>query len=363
MQDLQKWFAAVTLVLSTGLAPALARDQLGTAGTLRSMGWAPCDQGIPAQFRGACDPAPVDPSLPAVARSNAEVERALKLISIVRLEQAREALDSAARIDPKNLNALKLRARLALTEGRADAEANVNAALLIAPGDSDLLATRAEILFNRRELEDALRDATEALYVNLRNADAFWIRARILTELDRLEAAENDLTRALAIEPDYTRALALRGEVRLRMTRFAEAVEDASLVLAQSPHNLPALQLRTMARTALGKYDDAIEDLTVVLGRPGEPTTAAPAFNVFNEMYVTRAILLVRVGRDQEALKDLDTIARLGGIRAILRMQVYLRNNGFPDLALDGKRSQSFDDALKACFVNEACGRGINQRS
>jgi hypothetical protein len=44
-------------------------------------------------------------------------------------------------------------------------------------------------------------------------------------------------------------------------------------------------------------------------------------------------------------------------------MQVYLRNNGFPDLTLDGKRSQSFDDALKACFVNEACGRGINQRS
>jgi tetratricopeptide (TPR) repeat protein len=363
MQDAQKWFAAVTIALSTSLAPALARDQLGTAGSFRSMGWAPCDKGIPAQFRGACDPEPVDPSLPAAERSNAEVERALKLISIVRLEQAREALDAAARIDPKNVTALKLRARLALPQRPAAAEADVNAALLLAPGDSDLLATRAETLFSRQEFEGALRDATEALYVNLRNADAFWIRARILIELDRLEGADNDLTRALAIEPDYTRALALRGQVRLRMMRFAEAVEDASLVLAQSPHNMPALQLRAMARTALGKYDDAIEDLTLVLGRPGEPTTAHPAFNDFNEMYITRSILLVRVGRDQEAMKDLDTITRMGGIRAILRMQVYLRNNGFPDVTLDGKRSQSFDDAMKACFVNEACGRGISKRS
>jgi hypothetical protein len=43
-----------------------------------------------------------------------------------------------------------------------------------------------------------------------------------------------------------------------------------------------------------------------------------------------------------------------------LQMQVYLRSHGFPDVKLDGARSDQLDDALQACFIDDACGRGIS---
>jgi hypothetical protein len=55
----------------------------------------------------------------------------------------------------------------------------------------------------------------------------------------------------------------------------------------------------------------------------------------------------------------LQTIVSLDGNRAVLQMQVYLRGHGFPDLSLDGKRSDQLDAALQACFIDHACGRGI----
>jgi len=56
----------------------------------------------------------------------------------------------------------------------------------------------------------------------------------------------------------------------------------------------------------------------------------------------------------------LESIVRFGGARAVLQMQVYLRSHGFPDVKLDGVRSDQLDDALQACFINDACGRGIS---
>ena len=60
-------------------------------------------------------------------------------------------------------------------------------------------------------------------------------------------------------------------------------------------------------------------------------------------------------------MRDFDALVGSGGARAILRIQVYLRRSGFPDVPVDGKRSDAFDDAVKACFINEACGRGLAQ--
>jgi len=67
----------------------------------------------------------------------------------------------------------------------------------------------------------------------------------------------------------------------------------------------------------------------------------------------------MKVGRAADASRDLDAIVTTGGKRALLRMQVYLRKNGFSDLVIDGQRSAAFDSALQICFINQACGRGL----
>jgi hypothetical protein len=79
----------------------------------------------------------------------------------------------------------------------------------------------------------------------------------------------------------------------------------------------------------------------------------------FNQLMVQRAILLAKLDRSAEAGRDLDVIVTSGGKRVVIRLQVFLRRNGFEDVPLDGKRTAAFDEALQACIVNQACGRGL----
>jgi tetratricopeptide (TPR) repeat protein len=326
------------------------------------MGWVQCDAGPIAQFEGVCDPPDVNTALPATGQARAHVARALTLISLGRIPQARQSLDAAVKLDPRNLAAFKLRARSQIPGNATAAEADVNAGLALDPSDSDLLAMRALFLHARSDLRGAIREASLAIRNNPRNADALWIRAGIFLHTNDLNGAESDLTNALQIEPDYLRARQLRGEVRMRLNRYADALDDADRVAKQRPGDPFVLQLRATARAALGDLKGLVSDLTTVLGEPGQPINADPALAMFNGLYVQRAIALVRLGRHAEATQDIATVTLFGGQKAILRMQIYLRANGFPNVPITGKRSDLFDDAMKACFIDQACGRGIAER-
>jgi tetratricopeptide (TPR) repeat protein len=357
----------IAIVLLAGVDSAGAEDSLGTAGPFRVVGTGKCEAGFIAQFQGACDPPPVDQNLPPEQRSQAEVQRALKLISLIRMDQAKSALDAAIAADPRNVAAYKLRARLAIPGSTAAAEQDVNAGLLLAPNDSDLLAMRASLAVDctcpgPARTESALRFADAAIAANPDNADALWIRAQIRVQAGRAADAESDLTHALAVDPGDTRAQLLRAQVRMALGRIDDAAGDASAVLAQNPADMSARQLRAVTRTELGDLAGAIDDLGAILGEPGKVANVTPSAAMFGDLYLQRAILLVAAGRTDEAMRDLDSIVAIGGQPAVLRMQVYLRRHGFPDVPIDGKRSDVFDDAIKACFVDKACGHGLTQR-
>jgi tetratricopeptide (TPR) repeat protein len=354
--------SAVSVALLTGLGSAVAANSLGTAGPFRMVGTETCPAGFLAQLQGRCDPPPVDPKLAPPLRSAAEVQRALKLISLARMDQAKSALDAAIAADASNVAAYKLRARLAIPASLGSAEADVNAGLLLVPNDSDLLATRALLRKANQDKAGALRDANAAVAANPDNADAYWIRAQIFRDLGQLEVAEADLTKAVTIEPGDTRARMLRGQLRLALNRSKDAAADASAVLQQNPGQIFARQVRAVARGKLGDFAGAIDDLTAILGKPGQPTNITPSDPTFGDLYMQRAILFAAVGRPDDAMRDLDSVVAIGGQRAILRMQVYLRAHGFAGLTIDGKRSAAFDDAMRACFVENVCWQGLTQQ-
>jgi tetratricopeptide (TPR) repeat protein len=362
--------AGIGLILGIDTAVAGA-DSFGTAGPLREIGGGSCAAGVMAQMRGQCDPLPVDPNLPSKKRSQAEVDRALKLVALLRMDEAKKSLDAAIVADQRNVAAYKLRARLQIPDALDRAEADVNAGLLLEPSDSDLLATRALLLFDQHHMatlseqvmDAAVADINAAIAANPANVDALWIRARIFRELGRLDAAEADLTEALTLQPDVMRARILRAQIRMMRAEVGAAVEDASVVLAQNPMDLSARQLRAIARVKLDDLPGASEDFAAILGEPGKPRKLNPSNAMFGEFCLQRAIILAALGRADDAMRDLDTITTIGGPRAILRMQVYLRSHGFPDVPIDGKRSELFDDAIKACFVDKACGRGMTRKS
>jgi tetratricopeptide (TPR) repeat protein len=354
--------SAIPIALLIGFDGAAAANSLGTAGPFRMVGTATCPAGLLAQLQGQCDPPPADPKLAAQPRAAAEVQRALKLIALARMDQAKSALDAAIAADPNNVAAYKLRARLAIPASLGSAEADVNAGLLLAPNDSDLLATRALLHRRYRDKTGALRDANAAVVANPDNADAYWIRAQILRDLGELAAAETDLTKAVTVEPGDTQALILRAQIRLALNRSQDAIDDASVVLQRNSADIFARQVRAVARGRLGDLVGAIDDLTAMLGKPGQPTNVTPSQPSFGDLYLQRAVLFAAMGRPDDAMRDLDSIVSIGGLRAILRMEVYLRAHGFADIPVDGKRSEAFDDAMKACFVANVCWQGLGQQ-
>jgi tetratricopeptide (TPR) repeat protein len=353
---------AVAAILAAGflVAPCFAYDRLGTAGPIRSFGGGTCKVDFAARRRGECDPPPVASTLPPERRSQERVERARQLISVMRVEQAVHELDDAIADDPLNSSALLLRGRLKIAGKSGEAIRDIDRTLQISPENSNALATRAFILPGQDD-QDGLRDATKALTLDPNNADAFWIRSTILARTGNLDEAEQDLNSAVALEPDNPTTLLSRAQIRMQIGKTAEARNDATAVIALRGDR-DARQIRAIVEAMSGDYAAALDDLNVILDRPKDQPVAVTAGRDFVDLYVQRALALARTGKPAEAKRDLDTIVRYGGVRAVLQMQVYLRSHGFPDLKLDGARSDQFDDALQACFINDACGRGISIR-
>ena len=94
--------AVVAVLASAPLAPCFATDTLGTAGPIRSAGGDSCNGDFEAAARGACDPPPVESTLSPERRSQARVERARRLIALLRMEQAILELNAAVTEDPSS---------------------------------------------------------------------------------------------------------------------------------------------------------------------------------------------------------------------------------------------------------------------
>lgn len=353
-----RWIAVV--LFGCFLAPAErvnAADQLGSAGPIRMFGWTKCDADYASRMQGACDPPSVGPDRTGSERSRENLDRAKGLIGVSRTDQAVKALEAAVIDDPRNVEAYVLRARLAIPTDITAARKNLNQALMIDPENADALSTLAYIQYGQ-DPKEALKTATTAISSDRNNVDGLWILSLILVRLGSFEEADQNLTRAVSLEPDEPRARLARAQLRMRMGRLAEAVEDANDVLRHKI-NHGALQVRATASAIMGDYARTVDDLTQILGAPGNPGTVPPGSREFLEMFVQRALAFVRLERASEARQDLDTIIRFGGTRAILQMQIYLKRHGFLDIAIDGRRSDVFDEALRTCFLNDACGRGI----
>lgn len=354
--------ATALVVWFLGLGQTLAADRLGTVGFLKIWAYANCGKPVLEEMRGACDPAAVSEAVPADQLAAAHMERARALISFGRLEQAYEATNAALNIEPKRADALVLRARVSMTLRWADqTQRDLNAGLMLAPDDPYLLATNAERLLGMEDMKGALRDISAALKTKPDEPEMLTIRGRVRMQSGQLDAAKMDLDRALEVSPHDQYALLFRAQVHLRRLEFGQSIDDADTLLAIKPHDISVLQVRALANTALNRLSNAVDDLSDILGKPGEVTTASPKMPLFNELLMQRAILLVKLDRRAEASLDLDKIVSTGGKMAILRMQLYLRKNGFADLKLDGERSPAFNKAVETCFINQSCGRGLMQ--
>lgn len=355
--------AFVVVHLAVTLSLPLQASELGTAGPFRLIRGVSCEASLNELLNGACDPPSVDAKLTPQQQAAAHLDRAVVLLGLGRFEAAGAAVSQAVAISPQSQAPLLLRARLALSLGRtSDALRDLNATLALGSRNPDALASSAYLHLRQGRLRPALQEATEAVRIAPNNVDALWIRALILIASDEVKPALVELDEALRLEPSEPRSRLLRAEILLRDGQPLAAIEDAKTLLIQRPGDPSALLLRATARASLGLQEGALDDLNELLGTPGRPNPTAQNLRNAGWLYIVRSALLSRLGRGNEALRGLKDAA-VDERRMVLTLQLHLREQGFTDVPLDGKASEVFDEALVACFLNAACGRGLSFRA
>lgn len=351
------------LLLTLAAWPCLAANDLGRSGPFRLIGGDRCGADFLAQRNGACDPPPVETAgLSVAAATAARIERARRLLGFVRVEAALHELDAAILAEPDAVDALHLRARLLLSQFIfAAARRDLDQAIKADPAHAAVRSTSAYLHLQIRQMPEALRDIELAMATAPDDPDARWVRALILIAAGQRDTAEQDLDVALRDEGNW-RARLSRAEIYLRQERFEAAASETDLLLAARPQNFESLHARVLANVGARRFDLALADLSSMIGPPGGPYMLPPNHPNFGRLTFQRAMILASAGRRDEALKDVEYVLGAGGLRAILRLQIFLRHNGLPDVALDGQRSHQLQEAVLACFGQAACGRGLSQK-
>lgn len=127
------------------------------------------------------------------------------------LDQARQHLEASLALDPRESNALTLRAQILHATG-----ADTNA-VLAACDEAVAAGDRAEAVALRRRLHRG-------------NGDLAWVR--------------DDYTRVIATAPDHALLIGARGAVRLELGDLAGALEDSQRALELDPEQPTALTTR-----------------------------------------------------------------------------------------------------------------------
>lgn len=223
------------------------------------------------------------------------------------------------------------------------------------------------------------------IFINLRTAD---------TDADALRAAEQ----AVALKPDAAHARMVYGRI-LQMTRkYEEAVrqfeaaidgddpsEKDSFVLISEPHPLEALAYvynqmgkPAVAAETLGKYMDTVPVAeryyahyqqraeyyelagmyAMAAANFGEAASRAPT-EYAEELLAKRAMLLAKDGRN--AGDELRSVLERGSLKPTLKVQVFLRNQGYDEVTINGKYDDATKRALDACLLDKECAPGIGQ--
>jgi hypothetical protein len=76
-----------------------------------------------------------------------------------------------------------------------------------------------------------------------------------------------------------------------------------------------------------------------------------------------RALIFVRTKQFDAAATDMTKAAEAGGTPSVPRLEVYLRQHGYPDIAFDGRTSDALVNAIRACFRRDACSQGLPKHS
>ncbi len=215
------------------------------------------------------------------------------------LDAKMENFDLAVKADPKNLEALKLRAILYTEKGENDkAVADLNQLLAADAENQDALAAMSSVLEKLKKYDDALKHIDKLISLSPKQSKGYLLRAGLHAMKDDEQKALDDLNKALELDPGSLLGLLMRSQVHAAMKNMDLAKKDADLLNRLVPDLPDAILLRSRLAASEKRFGEAILDVKKLLH--SDPK---------NEEYrLQLAMLLVADKRPRKALEILDNV-------------------------------------------------------
>lgn len=267
----------------------------------------------------------------------------------------------AVAIDHTHVPARLMTARWALLSNRYDiALATYKEAARLDPENAQAHHGMGMALRRMGRLDEAFEALEKALELDR----TLW---RSLVEIAKIHEQRDDFDAALEAYAEASQRVdgatdwhfmqiwsapeAQRARLLHRLGRTREAISDLTRALERDPRRYDDRKMRAELHVHLLEYDAAIADYTVLAEEMPAHLKADPLF--------ARARIHQKLGDADAAYQDMQEVMRVGGTQATLRLQVFLKNKGYGDVAIDGKDSENMRRALKDCVRTPACVHAI----
>jgi tetratricopeptide (TPR) repeat protein len=303
-----------------------------------------------------CEAPTVPQTADASQRVAAHLARAQFFVETAELARALSEADAALELDSNNADVHHLAARLAMSMGDLTRAAReIALALQQSPDDANLQATNAVRLELQQTPEAALRAFNDILSRHPDHAFSREARAKLALSMGMPADAIADLSILLAGANPKTELLPLRATAYVQINKPELAIADYTRAMAEHPQQLDLLSGRAIAYALAGDDTAALADLDTILGPIGGTPRYAIGGDQLIQYRTQRAFVFRRLKRFADAATEMINALNDGGRAAVLRAQIFLRHNGFPETPLDGRDSDTLRTALQACFGLNSC--------
>lgn len=308
-----------------------------------------------------------DEALSAAPRHRAaRVGQARVALQQKRLDAAKALIDDLLANEPRDAQALVVRAQLQLARGDdSGAIESLQAAVAADPADPTAAVALVSLLTMAQRFEQAQTALTRIDQTATADPRLVYLRALVALRRGSLPQAREEIARLLQRAPDHVPALTLAGEVELRAANLGAAETSLKRALRADPSALNARSLLVATHLRQGRPGQAVDALQPLLAQPemrdprllmlageaylagGETERAAEYFERAKALGATTATAQLRLGQIALAKGDIDKgidelhSATAGGSAPpqadLLLAAMHLRRNE-PDKALQVAR-------------------------
>lgn len=194
-------------------------------------------------------------------------DEAFMMFNYKHYKQALNELNALVDRCPNNASAYLIRARTIRKLGdKRTAMSDLDIALLLSPGDPQILGTRGFFHTREKNYREAIIDLSNALLKDQKTAWMWDNRGHAYYKLEMYDKAISDFTSTLQVDSGYKRAYRRRGNAYKKLHKYDLALQDYSAGLEIAPDNVSLLLRRAkLYSKELSDTAAALKDVEHVL--------------------------------------------------------------------------------------------------